>query len=109
MISVTCSVFYVYPTVEINAQIKLLEVWKALNVKDYPLEIEQHTAHPERVATRACEKRRPCEIGRSNLSKTTSVSDAVRIWNSAHNKVTGAKTLYEAKNTIKKFVKLLPI
>ena len=42
------------------------------------------------------------------LTDTSSVSDAVRIWNKAPNDVTGAKTLYEAKGAIKKFVKSLP-
>ena len=40
---------------------------------------------------------------------STSVSDAVRIWNLAPESVVDAKSLYQAKNAIKRYVKCLPI
>ena len=35
--------FNVMSVNQLNAQIKLLELWKALNIKDYPLKIEQQS------------------------------------------------------------------
>ena len=94
---------------QINAQIKLLEVWKALNLEDYPLHIHQQEPNAVGVVTRASELRRPIEIGKSNLTKNTCVSDAVRIWNQAPVEVTEAKTLYLVKKAIKNYTKTLPI
>ena len=94
---------------QLNAQVKLLEIWKATNVDNYPLKIQQQSAHQLGVITRASQRGRPIEVGKSNLTKSTCVSDAVRIWNMAPENVTGAKSLYQAKNAIKAFVKSLPI
>ena len=74
-----------------------------------PLKIQQQSAHQLGVITRASQRGRPIEVGKSNLTKSTCVSDAVRIWNIAPENVTGAKSLYQAKNAIKAFVKSLPI
>ena len=45
-----------------NAQIKLLEIWKALNIEDYPLEIRQQAIPTTGMTTRASGKGRPIEI-----------------------------------------------
>ena len=77
-----------------NALIKLLEVWKALKVVNYPLLIKQQESDSLGVVTRASERGRPIDIGKSNLTSKTCVSDAVRIWNQAPDEVTGSKSLY---------------
>ena len=94
---------------QLNAQIKLLEVWKALNTDNYPLQITQRVSSNDVVTTRAAARGRPCEIGRSNLTQNTCVSDAIRIWNLAPTSFTDSTTLYKAKKESKKFVKSLPI
>ena len=94
---------------QINAQIKLLEMWKALNVKDYPLLIKQQEPHAGGVVTRASDLGRPIEIGKSTLTKNTCVSDAVRIWNLAPREVTDSTSLYMAKKAIKIYTRTLPI
>ena len=93
---------------QLNAQIKLLEVWKALNVEDYPLVIKQQETSQTGAVTRTAENRRPVEIGKSSQSKNTCVSDAVRIWNLAPEEVKGKKSLFLAKRAIKAYVKSLP-
>ena len=60
------SLIKMYSVNQLNAQIKLLEIWKALNVVDHPLKIEQQS--------RAC-LGRPCEIGKTTLTQNTCVSD----------------------------------
>ena len=59
-----------------------------LKVEDYPLKIHQQESPSNGVVTRAAESGRPIEIGKSNLTKNTSTSDAIRIWNQAPTSVT---------------------
>ena len=94
---------------QLNAQVKLLEMWKALNVGDYPLTIKRQNVPVIGVATRASENGRPIEIGKSNTMKNTSTSDAIRIWNLAPDSVTDATSLYQVKNAIRCYVKCLPV
>ena len=94
---------------QLNAQIKLQEIWKALNVDNYPLKISQQRANMSGVSTRAGQSGRPIEIGKKHLTQKTSISDAIRVWNLAPQKVNESKSLYQAKKEIKNFVKTLPI
>ena len=87
---------------------KLLEIWKGLNIADYPLKIEQQQTNPDRV-TRAEAKEKPCEIGFTNLTQKYCISDAVHIWNKAPESIHQINSLYEVKKQIKIFVISLPI
>ena len=60
------------------------------------------------VSTRGDHKRKPIEIGKTNLSQKTCISDAIRIWNQAPDSVTNSLTVTQAKNEIKKYVTSLP-
>ena len=66
---------------QLNAQAKLLEVWKALNIPSYPLKIAQQSQQHTGVTTRADIKERPKDIGRSTNTKKPCISDAIRLWN----------------------------
>ena len=92
---------------QLNAKVKLLEIWKALNVEDYPLKIKKQSQSENRVTTRNSQNERPIEIGKSNVTQSTSTSDAIRIWNKAPDILKDSKTIYQAKNQIKSFVKNL--
>ena len=92
-----------------NAQAKLLEVWKALNVPKYPLKIKQQSENHEGTRTRADVNKRPCDICRSTLTKKTCLSDAIRLWNLSPDSIKESKTVYKAKTEIRRFVKTLPI
>ena len=94
---------------QLNAQVKLLEIWKAMNVEGYPLKIKQQTVQEVGATTRASRKGRPINIGLSKSVRNTSTSDAVRIWNLAPDTVTESKTIYQVKSQIKSYVKTLPI
>ena len=94
---------------QLNAQIKLLEMWKSLNITDYPLVIRQQTTSDHAATTRAAARGKPCDLGRSQLTQSTCISDTIRLWNAAPGAITENKTLYQAKKEIKKFVKSLPI
>ena len=94
---------------QLNAQIKLLEIWKAMNIEDYPLKIKKQVPLDNRVNTRADIRERPPEIGLCNVTKSTCISDAIRIWNKAQDKVTKSVSVYQVKKEIRAFVVSLPV
>ena len=94
---------------QLNAQAKLLEIWKALNVPKYPLSIKQQCQNRDGVSTRADIRERPCDIGKSTITKKTCISEAINLWNFEPEKIHLCKTLSQAKTEIKSFVKSLPI
>ena len=94
---------------QLNAQIKLLEIWKSVNVPDYPLKLRKQGPNKAGLVTRACTKGKICEIGRSTLSQNTCISDAIRLGNKAPTSVTDNKSVYSVKNEINKFSRTLPI
>ena len=94
---------------QLNAQIKLLEMWKAINVVNYPLEIRKQNNYHIGALTRADNLNRPLEIGKSILTHNTCISDAIRLWNHAPGKVKNCLSVGQAKREIKNFVKTLPI
>ena len=94
---------------KINAQIKLLEIWKSLNLNNYPLQVEQQSPKTETISTRACTIGRLCEVGKSDILQKTCISDAIKLWNRAPAVITTSESLWKAKKEIKKFAKNLPI
>ena len=94
---------------QLNASVKLLEVWKALNLEDYPLQINRQEKGNEGVNNRANLSRRPVEIGKTILAQKTCISDAIHLWNRSPGRVTESKSLYQAKRVIREFATTLPI
>ena len=93
----------------LNAQAKLLEVWKALNIENYPLQLQQQSTNTSGVSTRADTNGRLIEVGKSSTSRNSSTSDAIRLWNLAPNTITRATSLYRVKKEIKVFASQLPM
>ena len=87
---------------QLNAQVKLSEMWKALNVEDYPLRVELQTRSENQVCTRADSIRKPKEIGKTNLAQKSCISDAIRVWNLAPDHLKGGNSLALSKKEIKK-------
>ena len=94
---------------QLNASVKLLEVWKALNLENYPLSINRQQNRTEGVNNRADMTRRPVEIGKTALAQKTCISDAIHIWNKAPIKITDSTSLYQAKRQIWEYAVTLPI
>ena len=88
---------------QLNANIKLVEIWKAINVGEYPLKLDRQKSHESRVSTRAETLEKPIEIGKSSMTQKTCVSDAIHLWNLAPDYVTNYSRLAQAKSEIKKF------
>ena len=49
---------------QLNAKIKVQEIWKSLNIKDYPLQVKRQEINNEMTNTRACHEGRIIKIGR---------------------------------------------
>ena len=92
-----------------NAQIKLTEVWKALNGKSSSLNnLKMKTLTSNRI-TRSITNGELMEEGLSNKALNTYQNDASRLWNRAPISIKSCGSLSLAKKAIKEFVKCLPI
>ncbi len=90
---------------QLNAQIKLTEMWKAANYEKYPLDITKlSSCHHSMIA-------RGITSDKLVIPKTTGtfIGDATRNWNLAPAKITQAKSLKIAKNEIRLHCLTLPI
>ena len=73
---------------QINVQIKIQEIWKSLNVPDYPIQIARQTVSVDGPSTRSSHDGRLIEKGYSCLSQKTCLNDAIRLWNKLPKSVT---------------------
>ena len=94
---------------QINAQVKLTEIWKTINVGNYPqLGIHKINNHNHMIS-RASSRRDLVVKGKTELRQSAFVNDAAKTWNNAPNAIKLNKSLSGAKREIKKFVLTLPI
>ena len=100
---------------QLAASIKLSEVWKVINVKNYAISLDPYKSkQPGNIATTDRDLRpQPDKIfddnSRLKVSKQSFNVDAARLWNLAPIQVKSAPTLNAAKTAILKHVKTLPI
>ena len=88
---------------QINAQIKITEAWKNSQDIDYPLKfIPSIKLRPDKYNNMI-------EFGKSDLVKSSFLSDASKAWNKTPIEIKECNTLWSAKKAIKTFVKQLPI
>ena len=93
-----------------NAQIKLTEVWKALNVPNTPLNITLPIVDTNNRSARSTTNGRLqiCN-GKSQSSQATFLNDGKRVWNTAPITIRECKSIGNVKKEIKKFVSTLPL
>ena len=94
---------------QINAKVKVQEIWKSLNVEGYPLNINCQKTSETSTSTRAMTGGRPIEIGHSTLASNSCISDAIKVWNQAPESVKKSETLSQIKKSGRLYVKSLPI
>ena len=94
---------------QMNAQIKLTEIWKAENTSNYPLQFKKKVTTEEGRTTRSITAGQLIESGKSNLLQSTFISDASRAWNRAPDKIKHCNSIWSAKKEIKKYVSTLPV
>ena len=90
---------------QMHAQVKLTEMWKATNYKNYPLNIDQLQPAANGRATRGISKGKLSEPATLN----TFIGNATRLWNKAPNVIKTAKSISIVKKEIKQYCKTLPI
>jgi hypothetical protein len=94
----------------LNAQIKLVEVWKSFNDVSYPTKWSIKAEQQNTMKTRSAGTQILIESGRLRLAKGTITNDAAKICNRAPDTIKNAKSLSIAKKEIKKFVeKKIPL
>ena len=93
---------------QINAQIKLTELWKYNNIQNYPLNIKEASKKLSTRESRSISEGKLYEIHGSEQIKSTFINDGVKMWNLAPWAINNCKSLNVAKEEIKKFSKSLP-
>ena len=91
------------------AQIKLNELWKAINLGNNPLKFKTQEATENGITTRAVTQGKLIQKKGTTLSQDSFVYDATKIWNNAPDSIKLAKTLTSAKTEIKKYCCTLPM
>ena len=94
---------------QVNAQVKLTEIWKSVNTENYPIQSQKLKYNPESRNTRAAHRGDLVIEASTVKSQATFLNDAFKLWNAASNEIKNSKSLAIAKMEIKKFVKTLPI
>ena len=96
---------------QLSAQIKLIEVWKSLNVEGYPLTLDPYNKQERSISAELRPK--PTRIFddtfRLQISNHSFNADAARLWNLAPTSIKTATTLSTAKTAILKHAMALPI
>ena len=91
---------------QLNAEVRLLEVWKSLN-EDYCLS-DMFTKVESKTRGTGKNSVRVPKVVLSRLRDNSFKYPSCKLWNTAPIEVTTAPTLAKAKNEIRKFVKSLP-
>ena len=94
---------------QINAQIKITEVWKALQDANHPLKIEKVAHDLRSCTTRSVTNGVLKEFGKLTILQSTFLSDASKVWNKCPTDLKEFESLWKAKKVIKTFAATLPV
>ena len=94
---------------QLNAQIKLTEIWKAVNDEAHPFKIEVPKINLDERVSRGQLAGYIKSKASSNITKKTFINDSVKARNLKPNSLKMQTSIYGAKSDIKQFVKTLPI
>ena len=94
---------------QINAQVKLQEVWKSLHNIKYPVNWVNKNDSKVRKDLRSCNVTVLKDTGTSKIQSASFYNDAARVWNQAPIQIKNCLSLSAVKRETKKYVKTLPI
>ena len=94
---------------QINAQVKLTEMWKASNLDNYPTKLFKKEINDDNRLTRSTVRGDIVLQGKSDLCNASFILDASKNWNLAPQAIKNSPSISMAKKEIKKFVITLPI
>ena len=92
---------------QLNAQIKITEVWKAVHDLNHPLKIEKLVHDESTCLTRAVANGDLKEFGKTSIVQSTFLSDACKVWNNCPSCIKDCDTIWKAKKAIKTLVSTL--
>ena len=93
---------------QLNASIKLCDIWKAVNLDNYPTKVMQRIPNINFTQTRATSYGDLIEKGKSIIAQATLINDGTKAWNRAPKEVHQSLSYNIAKKNIRNFVKTLP-
>jgi hypothetical protein len=91
---------------QIAAQIKLTEMWKALNDSQYPLRVEQKSDKEDGIGTRSMTRGDLIEFGSSTHSKKSFMGSSTRLWNVAPEEIKKVLSFKKQRKSSRPIVKL---
>ena len=94
---------------QINAQTKLLQVWKSQQSETFPIQWVRRNEAIQDRRTRASKENLVTEYVGGHTLMATFISDAARVWNLAPESIKNCTSLLMAKKRIKEFSLTLPI
>ena len=88
---------------QLAASIKLMEVWKSVNIKDYPVQLEPNNPNADTSLRqlRPSTSRAWNQDARTGPEKESFTRNAAKIWNIAPTELKEIKSLPMAKKAIK--------
>ena len=94
---------------QLNASIKLTEVWKAINNDGCPLKLTNQVCDNQLRQMRTRNDTALVQNGVTEIRQATFLNDGIRLWNLAPAELKTCKSLFTVKKQIKAFAKLLPV
>ena len=94
---------------QLNAQIKITEIWKAVHKDNYPIEVKKYILEADERILRSKISDKLLVKGHSDLMKSSYKNDAIKLWNNCPDSITKCTSVYSAKKAIKTCVKNFPI
>ena len=84
---------------QLNAKIKLTEMWKSVNLINHNLNIKRSGSKEGMRSSRSITNGRLIEEGMSSKAIGTFINDSTRAWNKAHNSIKDCKSLFSSSSS----------
>ena len=94
---------------QINAQIKLLDVWKAQQYERHPTSYPRRNDANLEQRTRAAVANNLLEAHGGKIITSTCINDAAKLWNAAPDCIKNNVSIHSVKKCIKEYTAKLPI
>jgi hypothetical protein len=94
---------------QLNAQIKITEMWKAMIDENHPFKIQKVAINEEERVSRSQRAGKLNTTAFSKVTKDTFINDCIKAWNEIPMEIKNSTCLSGAKSLIKKFVVTIPM
>ena len=94
---------------QLNAQIKITEMWKAMSDEEHPFKIQKVAINEAERVSRSQKAGKLTTTAFSKVTKDTFINECKKAWNKIPMEIKDSTCLTGAKTLIKKFVITLPM